>query len=131
MAMIVSGSLITYGSYRLLKFFNRQKDHVSYKQFMQEEDVEATLVTLRRFLDAKSTKSRNDPYKELRQQFAHVKEQYEFLDSLIKWRKQKLYRHFYWSGETDKFITFQIEWGILMSPLRLIKALLYLDKNVL
>ena len=129
--MLVSGSLITYGSYRLLKFLHTRNDTISYEQFMQEEDVKATLVTLRRFLDAKSTKSRNDPYKELRQQFAHVTEQYEFLDGLIKWRKQKLYRHFYWSGENDKFLTFQIEWGILMSRLRLIKALLYLDKNVL
>lgn len=129
--MLVSGSLITYGSYRLLKFFRTQNDSISYEQFIQEEDVEATLVTLNRFLEAKKTKSRTDPYRELRQQFKHVNAQHKALQNLIKWRKEKIYRHFYWSGENDKFLTFQIEWGILMSRLRLIKALLYLDKNVL
>ena len=64
-------------------------------------------------------------------QFNVVKEQYEALDQLVCWRKQRLYRYLYWSGENNKFTTFQIEWGILMSRLRLIKALLYLDKNVL
>ncbi len=129
--MLVSGSLITYGSYRLLKFLHTRKDSISYEQFMQEEDVEATLVTLHRFLEAKKTKSRSDPYRELRQQFQHVYEQHKALKKLIEWRKEKIYRHFYWSGENNKFLTFQIEWGILMSRLRLIKALLFLDKNVL
>ena len=131
MAMLVSGSLITYGSYRLLKFLHTRNDTINYEQFMQEEDVEATLITLNRFLEAKKTNTRNDPYKELRQQFQHVNEQHKALKNLVTWRKEKLYRHFYWSGENDKFLTFQIEWGILMSRLRLIKALLYLDKNVL
>ena len=130
MAMLISGSMITYGSYRLLKFLQTD-DRISYEQFVQEEDVAATLVTLERFLTAKKVKSKKDPYRELRMQFHVVKEQYEALDQLVSWRKQRLYRYLYWSGENNKFTTFQIEWGILMSRLRLIKALLYLDKNVL
>ena len=123
--------MITYGSYRLLNFLRTRNDGISYEQFVQNEDIEATLITLKRFLNAKKTKSRNDPYKELRQQFEHVQKQHVALSKLVKWRKERMYRYLYWSGENDKFITFQIEWGILMSRLRLIKALLYLDKNVL
>lgn len=131
MAMLISGSVITYGSYRLLSMLRSRHDTVSYEEFMQQEDVEATLVTLNRFLQAKKNKSRNDPYKELRQQFNHVQKLYTELKELIQWRKEKIYRYLYWSGENKKFLNFKNEWAILMSRLRLIKALLYLDKNVL
>lgn len=82
-------------------------------------------------MQAKKNKSRNDPYKELRQQFNHVRQLYKELKELIQWRKEKVYRYLYWSGENKKFLHFKNEWAILMSRLRLIKALLYLDKNVL
>lgn len=131
MAMLISGSVITYGSYRLLSMLRSRHDTIPYEQFMQQEDVEATLVTLNRFLQAKKNKSRNDPYKELRQQFNHVQQLYKELKELIQWRKEKVYRYLYWSGENKKFLNFKNEWAILMSRLRLIKALLYLDKNVL
>ena len=123
--------MITYGSYRLLSMLRSRHDTIPYEQFMQQEDVEATLVTLNRFLQAKKNKSRNDPYKELRQQFNHVQQLYKELKELIQWRKEKVYRYLYWSGENKKFLNFKNEWAILMSRLRLIKALLYLDKNVL
>ena len=131
MAMLISGSVITYGSYRLLSMLRSRHDTVTYEEFMQQEDVEATLVTLNRFLQAKKNKTKNDPYKELRQQFNHVQRLYKELKELIQWRKEKIYRYLYWSGENKKFLNFKNEWAILMSRLRLIKALLYLDKNVL
>ena len=131
MAMLISGSVITYGSYRLLSMLRSRTDTIPYEQYMQQEDVEATLVTLKRFLQAKKNKSRNDPYKELRQQFNHVQQLYTELKELIQWRKEKVYRYLYWSGENKKFLNFKNEWAILMSRLQLIKALLYLDKNVL
>ena len=129
--MLLSGSVITYGSYRLLSMLQSRTKTISYKQFMQREDVEATLVTLHRFLQAKKNKSRNDPYKELRQQFHYVQNLYKELKDLIEWREKKVYRYLYWSGEDKKTLQLQNEWAILMSRLRLIKALLYLDKNVL
>lgn len=129
--MLLSGSVITYGSYRLLSMLRSRTKAIPYKQFMQQEDVEATLVTLHRFLQAKKNKSRNDPYKELRQQFYYVEKLYTELKDLIEWREQKVYRYLYWSGEDKKTLQLQDEWAILMSRLRLIKALLYLDKNVL
>ena len=129
--MLLSGSVITYGSYRLLSMLRSRTKAIPYKQFMQQEDVEATLVTLHRFLQAKKNKSRNDPYKELRQQFHYVQKLYTELKDLIEWREQKVYRYLYWSGEDKKTLQLQDEWAILMSRLRLIKALLYLDKNVL
>jgi len=129
--MLLSGSVITYGSYRLLSMLRSRTKAIPYKQFMQQEDVEATLVTLHRFLQAKKNKSRNDPYKELRQQFHYVEKLYTELKDLIEWREQKVYRYLYWSGEDKKTLQLQDEWAILMSRLRLIKALLYLDKNVL
>ena len=129
--MLISGSVITYGSYRLLKMLRSRNDTVPHDKFMRQEDVEATLVTLRRFLEAKKTKSRYDPYKELRQQFNYVQNLYAELRDLIAWREKKVYRYLYWSGEEKKKLEFQNEWAILMSRLRLIKALLYLDKNVL
>ena len=97
---------------------------------MQKEDVLATMQTLKRFLNAKK-KQRNDPYHELRLQFKHVENKLEALKKLVAWREQRYYRYIYWSGEIKKIKELQREWCILMSRLRLIKALLYLDKNVL
>ena len=128
--MLLSGSAITYGSYRLLKYLNAQDYQLSYDEFMQKEDVVATLATLQRYLDAKK-KIKSDPYKELRQQFNYVCKLHAELTKLIKWRKEKIYRYVYWSGELKFVEQFKDEWAILMSRLRLIKALLYLDKNVL
>lgn len=127
--MLVSGGVITYGSYRLLQFLNRQSEEESYEQFMQREDVEATLQTLRRFLNTKK-KIKDDPYKELRCQFVHVEGLLNNLKKIIDWRKEKIYRYVFWSGESKKLLQFKDEWAILMSRLRLIKALLYLDKHV-
>lgn len=128
--MLVSGGVITYGSYRLLQYLNQQRDEESYEQFMQREDVVATMQTLRRFLKAKK-KVKEDPYKELRQQFMYIEELLGSLNKIIEWRKQKFYRYVLWSGESKKLLQFKDEWAILMSRLRLIKALLYLDKHVL
>lgn len=128
--MLLSGSAITYGSYRLLQYLNAQDHQLSYDEFMQKEDVVATLATLQRYLAAKK-KVKSDPYKELRQQFTYVCKLHIQLTELIEWRKEKIYRYVYWSGEIKFVKQFQDEWAILMSRLRLIKALLYLDKNVL
>ena len=128
--MLLSGSAITYGSYRLLQYLNAQDHQLSYDEYMQREDVVATLSTLERYLAAKK-KGKADPYKELRQQFTYVCKLHVELTELIEWRKEKIYRYIYWSGETKFVKQFQDEWAILMSRLRLIKALLYLDKNVL
>jgi hypothetical protein len=81
-------------------------------------------------LEAKK-KEKNDPYRELRQQFNHVCDLHNDLTTLINWRKEKVYRYIFWSGETKYVNRFKDEWAILMSRLRLIKALLYLDKHVL
>jgi len=97
---------------------------------MQKEDIDATISTLKRYLDAKK-RGKNDPYKELRQQFNYVCKLNSELKQMVKWRQAKFYRYIYWSGETNKFNYFKDEWAILMSRLRLIKALQYLDKNVL
>lgn len=128
--MLISGSVITYGSYRLLVYLNSENHQISYDEYMQKEDIEATISTLRRYLDAKK-KGNKDSYKELRQQFEYVCNLNKELKDMVEWRQAKLYRYIYWSGETKKFEHFKDEWAILMSRLRLIKALLYLDKNVL
>ena len=51
--MLISGSVITYGSYRLLVYLNSENHQISYDEYMQKEDIEATISTLRRYLDAK------------------------------------------------------------------------------
>ena len=69
--MLISGSVITYGSYRLLVYLNSENHQLSYDEFMQKEDITATISTLKRYLNAKK-KGKNDSYKELRQQFEYV-----------------------------------------------------------
>ena len=107
--MLLSGSAITYGSYRLLQYLNAQDHQLSYDEFMQKEDVVATLATLQRYLAAKK-KVKSDPYKELRQQFTYVCKLHIQLTELIEWRKEKIYRYVYWSGEIKfvKHVSFKL-----------------------
>jgi hypothetical protein len=120
-ALIIGASGTAVGTtilYKGYSYIRSGKSEPSLEDFLKFQDVRSTLITVNNFL-LKHPKE----YNELRKQHKLITRYVHDIDQLVKWRKEKYYRHFTYTGENELVRQLKEEWIIFKVRIRVISGL--------
>jgi len=120
MVSLVGGGLVTWGAYRLCKWYRSgDSPEPEFSNWLRVNDCEASLRMIDDFL-----KSNLRAHAEVRVLHRECQRQLLAINAHHRWKTKRYVRYFWWYGEKDMEVSFKQTYNILLRRLQLAQVLI-------